>query len=103
MAADGTTVSVKERVAHTVSTTTVYHEPVPLMRAFQLRDAIARLGITQQELAWCLCVDDKTVRRWVSAKTAIPGPVDRAVRAWSLLQAHGVDWVPRVLEEKDGR
>jgi transcriptional regulator with XRE-family HTH domain len=50
------------------------------MTADDLRSAIERLGISQQELARRLDLDPRTVRRYVLGEIAIPRTVEYATR-----------------------
>lgn len=60
------------------------------MRPHELRAARLALSLTQNELGFALELDNeaphRTVRRWESGRTAIPGPVAVAVKL--MLKAH---------------
>lgn len=65
------------------------------MTAVELRDCLARLGLTQTEAAQLLEVDPRTVRRWADDKGGdIPGPTEHALRAWLELHRRGLPWRP---------
>lgn len=54
------------------------------MTHHELRDALSALNISQVELGRLLDTQDRTVRRWVSGSTPVPGPVAVLVRLWLL-------------------
>src|SRR5262249_12706171 len=65
------------------------------MTSTEFRDCLTKLGLTQTEAARLLSVAPGTVRRWAEGgATEIPGPVERALRAWLGLQQHGLPWRP---------
>jgi transcriptional regulator with XRE-family HTH domain len=52
------------------------------MSAAELRAAIAALGLTQQQAASRLGVNERTFRRWVAGGSRIPAAVGELVRMW---------------------
>jgi transcriptional regulator with XRE-family HTH domain len=64
-----------------------------MMSAIQVRQALAGLGLTQQEAATLLGVSPRSVRRWLEGE-AIAGPAEAALRAWQQLEARGLAWRP---------
>jgi hypothetical protein len=65
------------------------------MTAIEFRDCLAQLDLTQIDAAKLLEVDPRTVRRWAEDNGAdIPGPAEKALRAWQGLQKRGLPWRP---------
>ena len=56
--------------------------------------ALDELGINQVECARHMEVDARTVRRWCSGETEIPGPISCLIEAWLRLERSGVGWQP---------
>jgi hypothetical protein len=52
------------------------------------------LNITQDELANLLCINVRTVRRWIKNAEKITGPAQQAMRAWLKLHTIGMSWRP---------
>jgi transcriptional regulator with XRE-family HTH domain len=70
------------------------------MNAVEFRCHLEKLGLTQVETAKLLSVDPRTVRRWAEGgDDSIPGPAERALRAWTGLQQEGVPWRPEDTED----
>lgn len=68
-------------------------EPLPIMSALELKEALDNLHISQADLSKALRVAARTVRRWLAGER-IPGPVDRCIRAWLTLHRMGERWQP---------
>lgn len=67
---------------------------LPVMGGAAFMEHIKVLGLTQDDAAYLLGVNPRTVRRWVEDMERIPGPADSAIRAWRMLEVCGVDWKP---------
>lgn len=52
------------------------------MKGEELRDAIAKLGLTQSEAARLLDVTPRTVGNWIRGRHEVPGAVGRLLRTW---------------------
>lgn len=63
------------------------------MSAIELREALAVLGLSQEEAALHLGVAPRSMRRWLQGE-AIPGPAEAALRAWLKLELRGLAWRP---------
>ena len=69
-------------------------EGASAMTPNDLRTALDDLGLTQAELAQLLDTNPRTVRRWESGATPIPGAVAQTLHAWARLQRAGLAWRP---------
>jgi transcriptional regulator with XRE-family HTH domain len=52
----------------------------------QLRDALDKLGITKEELANAIKIDEKTVRRWLRGQNKVPHSVVKLLVGCRLMQ-----------------
>lgn len=52
------------------------------MTPAQLRDALARLGLSQTGAARLMGVDARTVRYWAAGEREIPAPVEKLLECW---------------------
>ena len=57
-----------------------------VMSAAEMRETLAKLRMTQVQAAHLLCVDTRTVRRWVAGDVVIPGPVAMVFRLMAKYQ-----------------
>jgi hypothetical protein len=64
-----------------------------MMTAIEVREALTKLRLDQEEAATLLGVAPRSVRRWLQGE-AIPGPAEAAFRAWLKLDARGLAWRP---------
>lgn len=64
------------------------------MSNFNLSNTLNSLGLSQVDAARLLCVDPRTVRRWVENPAEISGPAEQALRAWHRLHKYGLPWSP---------
>lgn len=69
-------------------------EGASAMTPSDLRASLDHLGLTQAELAQLLDTNPRTVRRWESGATPIPGAVAQTLHAWARLQRAGLAWRP---------
>ena len=53
-----------------------------MMSKDDYRDALARLGLAQEEVGRLLGAGPRTARRWASGETEVPGPVEMHIRLW---------------------
>lgn len=59
-----------------------YRDYDAVMTSEQLVEALAELGLKQNEAARRLNVRAETVSRWIGGTRKVPGPVEAAVEAW---------------------
>jgi len=52
----------------------------PAQQSQFIRSALTKMGVTQAAMARSLGVSERTVRRWVSGKQAVPAPVMVAIK-----------------------
>lgn len=64
------------------------------MNSGSIKEAMAYLGISTQELANLLNINLRTIQRWISGDTPIPTATERVLEAWALLQRLGLPWRP---------
>lgn len=53
-----------------------------MMTKDEYREALATLGLAQEEVGKLLGVGPRTARRWASGEVPVPGPVEMHVRLW---------------------
>lgn len=64
------------------------------MTSHELREYLSVLKVTNHELAQLMGVNERTVQRWLSDQTEIPGGIARALEAWFYLDRVGLPWRP---------
>jgi hypothetical protein len=64
-----------------------------MMSAQEVSDHLAFLELGQSDAARLLGVVPRTVSRWLAGEE-VPGPVEQALRAWHVMQRHGLMWRP---------
>jgi hypothetical protein len=64
-----------------------------MMSAQEVSDHLAYLQLSQGDAARLLGVVPRTVSRWLAGEE-VPGPVERALRAWHVMQRHALMWRP---------
>lgn len=64
------------------------------MTAAEFRRCLDRLALTYDEAAKFLSVSSRTVRRWATSQTEIPGTVGQVLSAWMRLEGFGHPWRP---------
>lgn len=73
-----------------------------MMSRDEYRDALAALGLAQEEVGRLLGVGPRTARRWASGEIDVPGPVEMHLRLWrdrpELLEV-----IRRLARERDDR
>lgn len=62
------------------------------MTASELASAMKDLNLSQTDLAFHMGVGARSVRRWVSDPSAMPGPAVQAIRAWRKCHAVLLPW-----------
>lgn len=60
----------------------------------ELERCLSDLNVSQVEAARHLSVNPRTFRRWMEVPEEIPGPAERALRAWQRLSQFGLSWRP---------
>jgi hypothetical protein len=63
------------------------------MTAGEVNGCLANLQLSQADAARLLGVVPRTVSRWLAGEE-VPGPVEQALRAWQVMQRHGLMWRP---------
>ena len=53
-----------------------------MMTKDEYRQALAALGLAQEEVGRLLGVDGRTARRWAAGEVDVPGPVEMHIRLW---------------------
>ena len=71
-----------------------------MMTRDQYREALAKLGLAQEEVGRLLDVGPRTARRWASGEVPVPGPVEMHVRLW-LLRPEVLNVTRQLAEERD--
>jgi transcriptional regulator with XRE-family HTH domain len=73
-----------------------------MMSPTELEQSLLRLNLSQTEAAVLLGVAPRTLRRWLEGEE-VPGPAERAIRAWLRLHEHRLPWRPdsTAIETKD--
>ncbi len=71
-----------------------------MMTRDQYRDALAQLGLAQEEVGRLLGSGPRTARRWASGEVEVPGPVEMHIRLW-LARPETLDVVRRIADERD--
>ena len=64
------------------------------MKAGQLRESMSSLRLTLTDIGIFMEVKERTVLRWLSGESAVPGSVVRALEAWTYLENLGMPWRP---------
>jgi hypothetical protein len=64
------------------------------MKAGQLRESMSSLRLTLTDIGIFMEVKERTVHRWLSGESAVPGSVARAIEAWTYLENLGMPWRP---------
>ena len=64
------------------------------MNAGQLRESMSSLRLTLTDIGIFMEVKERTVHRWLSGESAVPGSVARAIEAWTYLENLGMPWRP---------
>ena len=52
------------------------------MTTDEYRAALKKLGLSQQDVGRLLHAAPRTVRRWATGETELPGPVEMHIRLW---------------------
>lgn len=71
-----------------------------MMSKDEYRNALAKLGLAQEEVGRLLGTGLRTSRRWASGEVDVPGPVEMHVRLW-LERPEILDVVRRVAAKRD--
>lgn len=71
-----------------------------MMTRKEYRDALSKLGLTQEEVGKLLGAAGRTARRWASGEVEIPGPVEMHIRLW-LQRPEILDVVRRTAQKRD--
>lgn len=71
-----------------------------MMTRDQYREALAKLGLAQEEVGRLLDVGPRTARRWASGEVPVPGPVEMHVRLW-LRRPEVLNVTRQLAEERD--
>jgi transcriptional regulator with XRE-family HTH domain len=61
---------------------------------FELKDYMGELNLSQDELAYLLNVNPRTIKRWLEKPSEIPESVKQAMTAWLRLKKFGLSWRP---------
>jgi hypothetical protein len=64
------------------------------MLSSELISCLKYLALSEAEAARFLSKTPRSVRRWAEGSTKVPGPVERAFRAWRFLEDCGLAWRP---------
>lgn len=64
------------------------------MTVLEFRRCLDRLALTQEDAAAFLSVSPRTLRRWTTGHTEIPGTVSQVLKAWLRLEEFGHPWRP---------
>lgn len=71
-----------------------------MMTRDEYRDALAKLGLAQEEVGRLLGTGGRTARRWATGEVEVPGPVETHIRLW-LERPEIIDVVRRVAERRN--
>ena len=64
------------------------------MDSNSLREHLSILKLSNIEVAKLLDTTERTVQRWLSGQTSVPGSIARALEAWLYLDYAGLPWRP---------
>lgn len=73
---------------------------IDMMQFDEYRGALAKLGLSQQEVGRLLGASPRTARRWATGEAEVPGPVEMHIRMW-LDQPGLLDDVRRIAAKRD--
>ena len=62
------------------------------MEPSELKSIMSELRLTQREVAERLCVNIRTVRRWVSGEAIMKGSSKFALTLWRQAEKSGLNW-----------
>lgn len=74
----------------------------PHRKIDDLSKILEELGITRMELSDLMCVNIRTVNRWVETPQEITGPATQALLAWKKLKKLGMSWRPDSVDIPEG-
>ena len=64
------------------------------MKSGELRESMSVLRLTRTDIGIFMEVRERTVHRWLSGESVVPGSVARTLEAWNYLESQGMPWRP---------